>query len=586
VAKPTTGAPVLLRWSEHVPATDVQDPLGLALRGSARLGSSLLYCITSITPRARYFSFLPWSIFDHQLRERGKPHALGLHDGIVLREQALTLGCIAHHDGHPYPGGALVGTRGAQRWYRENRKTVNLRKVRFAKNPALLAYFNSLVNLGFFVTQTEVPDSEEAREDEDLTFDDIELSELGLRLSKSYDSAVNRLSATREIASVSRVSAVTHLAEFGKKGGLCELVHDTAPDRNLLRQVFFDQVGIKGQSHHMRKQSLLLILELCRLLSSMGVPLDETAFADAVYFGTARDKTVHRTLTLPMALREIALRWRMFYFHHYMSVALEGAFAWIVSQLELRALAGGKIDDLIDRLDERSVHRDVSKLFGIKLTTKFAGSSPADLFRGNGVVASALDDRASVGLDSAVSTMTPLAENSLEEMIRGNKYLTGPMGLAVPLVLLAITLGRFRRWEGSKFGGWLANHVTDPYLDLLPPLVANGLVQRFGNWWTCPWRELARHIVSRYVIRQHLTMSYEKSSAGDRCLLQDDGQRIVATGVFDKVGMGNVRFHSARQVLEDLALIEPNTGGIHRLTADGARLLKQELANVTTNEIH
>ena len=49
----------LLRWSDYVPASDVQDPLGLGLRGSTRLASLLLYCITSITPRARYFSFIP-----------------------------------------------------------------------------------------------------------------------------------------------------------------------------------------------------------------------------------------------------------------------------------------------------------------------------------------------------------------------------------------------------------------------------------------------------------------------------------------------------------------------------------------------
>src|SRR5207249_2607342 len=77
---------VILRWSEHVSSSDVQDPLGLSLRGSTRLGSRLLHCITSITPRARYFSFIPWCFFDYQSRDKGKPHALGVRDSIVLRE--------------------------------------------------------------------------------------------------------------------------------------------------------------------------------------------------------------------------------------------------------------------------------------------------------------------------------------------------------------------------------------------------------------------------------------------------------------------------------------------------------------------
>src|SRR3954466_6423983 len=104
MGKKQSTSPILLRWSDHVPASEVQDPLGLSLRGSARLASRLLYCITSITPRARYFSFIPWCVHDYRQREKGKPHALGLKDAVALREQALTLGCLAHHEGEPCEG--------------------------------------------------------------------------------------------------------------------------------------------------------------------------------------------------------------------------------------------------------------------------------------------------------------------------------------------------------------------------------------------------------------------------------------------------------------------------------------------------
>ena len=78
MTKIVTLKPTLLRWSEHVPISDVQDPLGLSLRGSARLASRLLYCITSITPRARYFSFIPWCVRNWQEHERGKPPCVKL----------------------------------------------------------------------------------------------------------------------------------------------------------------------------------------------------------------------------------------------------------------------------------------------------------------------------------------------------------------------------------------------------------------------------------------------------------------------------------------------------------------------------
>src|SRR5271166_4837915 len=119
MAKKPQTAPILLRWSEHVPASDVQDPLGLSLRGSARLASRLLYCITSITPRARYFSFIPWCVQNWQEKEKGRPFAVGLSDAIALRERALTLGCVAHHDGKPCTGGALVGSDNVAIWFRK-----------------------------------------------------------------------------------------------------------------------------------------------------------------------------------------------------------------------------------------------------------------------------------------------------------------------------------------------------------------------------------------------------------------------------------------------------------------------------------
>jgi hypothetical protein len=45
----------LLRWNKELPSASAADPLGLNLRVSARLANELLHCITSITPRARYY---------------------------------------------------------------------------------------------------------------------------------------------------------------------------------------------------------------------------------------------------------------------------------------------------------------------------------------------------------------------------------------------------------------------------------------------------------------------------------------------------------------------------------------------------
>jgi hypothetical protein len=108
-----SGEITLLHWSEKTGNPSVQDPLGLNLRVGARLGSQLLYCITSITPRARYYSFLVWCVADYLDRVKGTALDSGVRKALLLRERALTLGCVFDHDGEPCEGGGLIGSREA-----------------------------------------------------------------------------------------------------------------------------------------------------------------------------------------------------------------------------------------------------------------------------------------------------------------------------------------------------------------------------------------------------------------------------------------------------------------------------------------
>lgn len=580
MAKQPQSSVMLLRWSDHVPASDVQDPLGLGLRGSTRLASRLLFCITSITPRARYFSFIPWCVLDYQKREKEQSYALGLADAIAMREKALTLACIAHHEGEACVGGALVGSRKAASWFTKGRNEADFKRLSFAKVPALNAYFNSLVNLGCFVTQDELPDSDEQDEERQMTFDDIELSPLGLDLAQRYESLVGRLKAVRQLSSFQRKCSMSSLAEWGKRGGLCELADVTAPDRQLLRDIFFSRVASKGESHPVRKQSLLLILELCRQLSAEGWSLGEPEFASAVYFGEIVSDDGRIRLTWPEPLVDIATRWRMFYFHHFMSVALEGMFAWLVSQLAEKGVGGATIESLASGLDGAAVSKALSEQFGCKVGPSFGQQTPKNFFTLFGVPLADLDVATSRTVDGMIGADSLLAENWLEDLIRSNEFLYSPVGLAVPMILLSLTLARYTQWETTNYGHWLATVANDPYLDLIPPVLTSSLSRRFGEWWACSWKELATFVLSRFVVQQHQAMSYEKSAAGDRCLFQVDGLKVITADSFDKIGMGNPRFRSAVQVLKDLALLQDIEDGTTIVTPEGRQLLDEELAKM------
>lgn len=503
-----------------------------------------------------------------------------------MREQALTLGCIAHHEGEPCTGGGLVGSRDAKKWFANGSKEANFKKMKkFSKNPALGAYLNSIVNLGLFVTEAERPDADEEGVGEEFTFDDIELSALGLDLAKRFDQNAGGLDTTKNIASKDRCCSLDALAEFGKYGGLCELPNKGSADRELLRDIFFALVESKGESHRVRRQSLLLTLDLCRQLSTDDWILIEPVFASAVYFGEVANDDSRFAVSVPQSLLDIATRWRMFYFHHFMSVAFEALFSWLVSQLGNCGLAGASVDSLVAQLAEPAVSKNLSEILGVHLKGPFGDLTPAALCSSAGIEGGNLNEAVSKSFDQSVTSQTPFAEDSLEDLIRSNDHLYSSTGLALPMILLSVTLARYSQWEATDYGKWLANAANDPYLDLVPPLVTTGLSRRFGDWWNTSFEELTCFVLSRYVIQQHQSMSYEKTSTGERCLLQVDGSKIVSTGGFDKIGMGNPRLSSSIQILTDLGLIEDDEDGVSRLTPEGEAFLKREMAKEAIHEV-
>ena len=578
----TSLAPIYISWSEYEAASDAQDPLGLGLRGSTRLANRLLYCITSITPRARYFSFIPWCVLDWQQHEQGRGFALGLREAIVVRENALTLGCVAHHDGNPCKGGALVGSDEAKKWFLKGAEEADLRRLKLAKNPALGAYYNSLVNLGVFeVDEYETSDSDSEEEQVELGFDDIKLSKNGQLLAQKYNELVGRLESVRNISTPGRRVSLSSLKQLGDRGGLCELSEAGASDRQVLIELFFAQTAMEGESHQVRKQSLLLILELCKQLSKDDWGLHESSFRHAIYYGElVSDDGEVTKISWPTPLRDIATRWRMFYFHHYMSVALEGMFSWLVTNVSQEGLSGISVEELVSRLDSAAVSKSVANILGTKINGQFGNHTPKNIlvqYADNDV----LNATSSKRIDAALKpSSAPFVEEELELIIRAQEELQSPTGLAIPLILLTTTLARYTQWEETIYGNWMANASIDPHLDLLPPVLITDLTRRFGQWWDHSWPELAEFLLSRYVVQQHLSMAYEKTAAGDRCILQVDGRNIISNAAYEKIGMGNPRFGSAVQILEDLGLLAKRDDGVTILTEEGNTLLKSELAKM------
>ncbi len=573
---------VLLAWSKLVPVSEGQDPLGLNLRVSARLSGQLLHCITSITPRARYFSFFPWCVAEFNRREKIERPSSNLRDAIRLREKALTLGCVLHHNGQACDGGSLVGSKQAIAWLEKHPDaTPMFSKLSFTKNPALDAYFNSLVHLGFFVADEEQPEEIETEEAPQVALSELELTPLGQRVAATYEAAVGKLPVVTMLPKQPDACSPPNLKRLGEVGGLCELSQPASPDRELLRNVFFNHVGSPGESHRFRHDSLVLLLELVRQLAAHDVTLDVDAFNDAVFYGKVwqEDDAPLLEIKWPDQLTDIANRWRMFHFHFYLSIALESLFVSVVCKARSAGLKGFRLEALVETLSSKSVTKHLESRLSVKMPGNFLDSTPRELFKVAGVDIRAADSSGSNEMDRLVDWAHPFSESSLALVFHEIDRDT-PEGIASALLLLIVTATRFVRWETTGHGSWLAQAVRDAYKDVTVPVVLRELRERFSDYWNTSWREIATFVMRRFVVRQHEVLAYDKNWDGSRAFFHTENDLIRWRQLnYDEIGVGNARFSRALQILRDLALVERADGEKKLvLTQDGSQWLKQELA--------
>src|SRR5205807_339169 len=119
------------------------------------------------------------------------------------------------------------------------------------------------------------------------------------------------------------------------------------------------------------------------------------------------------TVRLPPALTDIATRWRMFYFQHYMSVALEGMFSWLVTNLTTHGLAGSTLEKFVRGLGDLSVQKALSDLLDCELNKPFGALTPAEFFARWGLPPGDLGPALGTAFDATVRSLHPVAEDRL-----------------------------------------------------------------------------------------------------------------------------------------------------------------------------
>lgn len=565
----------LLNWNSELPSSSTGDPLGMTLRVGARLGAELLHCITSITPRARYYSFFLWAFQRAHDRIRGSATFGEAMRLVLIDERAMMLGAVLHHDGRPCDGGGLQGSNSAVTVATESKGQVDLAAWHHLRDNAsgFAAYKGSLINLGLFEETASSSAAADDDEEESTALITGKPSAKGQRLARAFGLAV---AGTRFIgfrkgqATVGRII----LKEFGAAAGLCELLDAEQADLRPLRDLFFaTDSDDQFNSHFRRRMSLLLLLWAVNEAHEAGVDLNMQAFDDMTYYRMFSDNDGETVdVEVPPLLVDIGERWRMFHFHNYLTTALEALLAGLLRAIRYHP-AGRTVREILDAFDTTEARSALGELLGRDLSSSFMDLTPAASLALLGIN----HDRAIDGTVSRTEAFdeNPLAERFLRDALTDMGLVSGLAGPAVAALLLYTLLLRYELSVGDVHKGWNTKKVFDPFADVAMPTVARALDTDLGqDWWSMSNRDVLSRVLNRFVIRQHETMSYEKGFGGSPPLFRVDGNVIVGSDqVRDEVLPGNPRFPSAIQVLTDLALISADSEGVRSLTDAGQSLL-------------
>lgn len=585
ITKPSDGIQ-LLHWNKELPSASAADPLGLNLRVSARLANELLHCITSITPRARYYSFFPWAFQDYNDRERGTKKDRGRVIAVLARERAMVLGAVLHHDGEACEGGALGGSNPASTLAEKKLKSHDLsawKHLKAREGQFGAAYKGSLINLGIFNTDGSEVNDEAAAETDELdeatqSIEVTELSPLGKRLAESFRLAIRDTRYLNEDWDLRNVVQTDVLKEFGARAGLCEISQKRAADRDVLREMFFACEQESTQTgQYRRRMSLLLLLECIGQAHDAGISFDNTCFSNISYFGAMvgeEEDSESTQILLPQSLRDIADRWRVYYSHNYLAVALQSFL--VACTRVLRDKPGGVARaSLLDGFSSSAISARFRELFDTDLPKEFLSLTPRETVAIAGINSPSGQpdfDFAPLTIDASFS------ERGLEGLLIENEANEGA-GIALATMLFYLVVLRYPKHVSPSFNNWYLQHVFDPYTDISVPGVIGMLHAEFGEaWLDLPNREILDRVIWRFVIRQHQTMSYERGFGGSAPLFHVDGAIIVGTNTdyIDPRAL-NARLGSALQILTDLGMIVYDEDVGYCRTVDGDSWLKAEL---------
>ncbi len=557
----------LLVWTKYVPSSEGQDPLGLNLRVSQRLGAELFHCITSVTPRARYFSIFPWAVRIAQTLCHDKP----IQDTVAHLEKLYTTGCVLSHCGSSCAGGGLGGSDGLILWYNDAYlKYQEWQKLPFLKNPLWDIYKGSIFNIECFEPSSSLEGT--TLENGDIDFSELKLSDIGNVMADAYQEVVDTIDFNA-VFKEQDDSFFDELKHWGTVAGLCEL-NESDADFVALTKLFFAEFESRNQdAQEMRRNSLLLLIFISQILADSGLKFDTENFGNAVYFRQVISQEGNiANIQPPDLLGDNLNCWKLFYSHYYLSASLENMLCNLVVEVNRHGNDGLDWQSWFLSGNTMDITKTLSSELGICPNKNILNYNAVELLKEFGIKIDGMNKLTREAI-APIDVSHPLSERNLHRFLKDKKYSFSHENNAIAIILILVTSLRLLTQRNSHYWNKLSNAVNNaPSENITVPVIISSWENRYGDFLLTPFHELGKNLFNLFVIRLHITLGYQKQGA----FFYVDESRVYSKEVrYEKPTYGNPRLNNALQILRDLKLLEDDDRGLTNPTERGVGLLNK-----------
>jgi hypothetical protein len=569
-------------WSRSVKISEkAMDPLGLN-RVSDRITNEMVTGITSMTQRARYYSFYTWAIYT----VNKKPGITRFQEFAKLfydLERAFMMACIAHRESskdNSMDHSGILGSDIGKNFWHENKNEIDMSFRFLANRLGGYGYYYqaSLFYLGLTIRDA-IKDS---------------VTELGEKLALAFEQSIRDTTYFKKYVWKERIPKKI-LLEYGKKCCLC-MLKNNVQEKELLKKILF---GLDCSSKDIelskkRRDTLLLILHFVNQAYKHGFELSEENFLNGVYYGQMAKESIIVDVQIPSFFNDVAYRWKMFRSHDFFSYACEGLFSAFIKMLEKHFHTGLTFEQFLNAIDAKrtvdllstllNTHFDASNLHEVMVRDIIKNVNKIVLGNDADVITDFLSENFDRKCDLKSSVNEYRLAKSVNKEFASDIFDLQKVVVHCLLLLLVLYTRFYHYWKKKNlYWKWLSGHTgrdISPFRFIID-------FERKMNGKDLTLYEFLAWFFKEYIIEQANRISIEKCQ-----------NIIVSRPVFwfHKEGMAyvkdrdysprfrNSRFNSCYMILRDLGLIE-SVNGLVRLTTDGTKMLQLATEGETRNGI-